>query len=60
MERERGGGVGGGDEEGGGGGGRRGGEGRGRDVLAVLHYTYKGKEMRSGSEGAVAPRGRSA
>ena len=27
---------------------------RERDVFAVLHYTYKGKEMRSGSEGVVA------
>lgn len=27
--------------------------GEGRDVLAVLHYSYKRKEMRSGSEGAV-------
>lgn len=25
-----------------------------RDVFAVLHYTYKRKEMRSGSEGEVA------
>lgn len=27
---------------------------RERDVFAVLHYTYKRKEMRSGSEGVVA------
>lgn len=28
--------------------------GRERDVFAVLHYTYKRKEMRSGSKGVVA------
>jgi len=27
---------------------------RERDVFAVLHYTYKRKEMRSGSRGVVA------
>lgn len=25
-----------------------------RDVFAVLHYTYKRKEMRSGSKGVIA------
>lgn len=27
---------------------------RDRDVFIVLHYTYKRKEMRSGSKGVVA------